>query len=116
MKTQHLDSLNIVGMYKVVVQDGMNLVGSGYPESVRLTNSNLWESGFAGAGNEAALDRAWSWVVDHYEFIWLVNGVGTPQDWQWMGNNSVNKSLEPGKGYWIQRRGSNPFQWDYIKP
>lgn len=85
--------------------------------SVQLTNSNFWESGLTGADNEATADRIWSWIGSLYEFLWLVDGVGAPNDGQWyMGNNPVNRALEPGKGYWLQRRDITPFQWDYIKP
>ena len=101
----------------IPVSVGMNLIGSSYPVSVQLTNSNLWESGLSGADNEAAADRIWSWTGSLYEFLWLVDGVGAPDDGQWyMGNAEANRSLEPGKGYWLQRRDITPFQWNYIKP
>jgi uncharacterized protein YjiK len=101
----------------IPVSVGMNLIGSSYPVSVQLTNSNLWESGLTGADNEAAADRIWNWAGSLYEFLWLVDGVGTPYDGKWyMGNAEVNRALEPGKGYWLQRRDITPFQWNYIKP
>jgi Squalene-hopene cyclase C-terminal domain/Thrombospondin type 3 repeat/Prenyltransferase and squalene oxidase repeat len=97
---------------------GMNLVGSCYPVSVSLTDSNLWESGLTGADNEGDADRIWTWTDSHYEFFWLVDGVGEPFDGQWFkGNDPVDKELEPGKGYWLQVKDGHPaFIWNYVKP
>lgn len=102
----------------IPVQVGMNLIGTCYPVPVPLADTNLWESGLAGADNEADADRIWSWMGDHYEFYWLVDGVGAPFDGQWfMGNDPVEQSLEPGRGYWLQRREGHPaFNWIYTKP
>ena len=96
----------------------MNLIGSSYPVSVQLSDTNLWESGLTGADNEGDADRLWSWVNDHYEFYWLVDGVGAPYDGQWYsGNSPVVRHLEPGRGYWLQiREGHAQFVWDYSKP
>jgi hypothetical protein len=102
----------------IPVTAGMNLIGSCFPVSVPLADTNLWVSGLTGADNEADADRLWSWAVNHYEFFWLVDGVGAPYDGQWyMGNVPVNRDLEPGKGYWIQvREGHPPFTWLYVRP
>jgi Squalene-hopene cyclase C-terminal domain/Thrombospondin type 3 repeat/Prenyltransferase and squalene oxidase repeat len=103
---------------EIPIEVGMNLVGSCYPVSVSLTDTNLWESGLTGADNEGDADRIWNWTGSHYEFFWLVDGVGEPYDGQWFkGNDPVDKELEPGKGYWLQVKDGHPaFIWNYIKP
>ena len=60
----------------ITIREGMNLVGTCYPVSVKLADTNLRESGFIGGSNEGAGDRVWSWEANHYEFFWLVDGVG----------------------------------------
>jgi hypothetical protein len=99
----------------IPIRTGMNLIGTSYPVPVPLAETNLWESGLSGADNEGDADRIWSWDSNHYEFSWLVDGVGEPHDGQWyMGNDPVDSSLEPGRGYWLQRREGHPaFDWNY---
>lgn len=109
----------VSGMDRTIpVSVGMNLIGSCYPVSVPLVDTNLWESGLTGGDNEGDADRIWSWASDHYEFFWLVDGVGEPYDGQWFkGNDPVDRVLEPGKGYWLQVKDGHPaFMWNYVKP
>ncbi len=96
--------------------EGNNLVGTCYSGSVELSQSNLWESGFLGADNIGESDIIWNWVGDHFEFIWLADGVNETLNGKWfIGNSEVNRRFEPGSGYWIQRReGHFPFDWNYL--
>ncbi len=100
----------------ISVVEGMNLVGTSFPYPTELTMSNLWESGFTGADNVGASDLIWNWVNDRYELIWLVDGVNDTLNGKWyIGNTPVIRNLEPGSGYWIQRReGQLPFDWVYL--
>lgn len=102
----------------ISLKEGMNLIGSCYPVSVPLTNTNLWESGLLGADNEGTAGRIWNWLDDRYEFYWLVDGVGASYDGKWFKHNAeTNANLEPGKGFWVQiREGQPAFQWIYLKP
>ncbi|MEE9463340.1 MAG: hypothetical protein V3V53_15995, partial [Bacteroidales bacterium] len=102
----------------IPVNVGMNLIGTSYPVPVLLTDNNLWESGLSGADNEGDADRIWSWDTDHNEFFWLVDGVNEQFDGQWfMGNDPVERSLEAGRGYWIERKEGRPtFDWNYLGP
>ncbi len=99
----------------IPINTGMNLVGTCFPFAVNMVDTNLWESGLTGSGFEGAADRVWSWVDGHYEFIWL-GETGTAFDGQWYkGNDPVDRSLNPGSGFWIQRRDNHyPFDWNYL--
>ncbi len=100
----------------IPIVEGMNLIGTSFPYTTDLSITNLWESGFTGADNIGESDIIWSWVNDNYELIWLVDGVNNTLNGNWyIGNTPVVRNLEPGSGYWIQRRGGQlPFEWDYI--
>ncbi|MBZ0108078.1 MAG: FG-GAP-like repeat-containing protein [Candidatus Scalindua rubra] len=102
----------------IPVVAGMNLVGTSFPYSVGLSETNLWASGFTGATGIGGSDLIWIWLGDRYEFIWLLDGVHPSVDGTWyMGNNPVERSLEPGRGYWIERKDGSPeFDWNYPGP
>lgn len=99
----------------VPVAAGMNMVGTCFPYSTGLSESNLWGSGFTGATNIGGSDLIWIWLGNHYEFIWLLDGVHSSVNGTWyMGNNPVERSLDAGSGYWIERKAGRPeFDWDY---
>ncbi len=100
----------------VPVAAGMNMIGTSYPHSVMLSESNLWGSGFTGAANIGESDLIWIWLGNHYEFIWLLDGVHESVNGRWYRGNSpvVDLSLEPGSGYWIERKdGRDAFDWAY---
>jgi Mg-chelatase subunit ChlD len=104
------------------IQEGMNLVGSSYPQAVLLDNSGLWtadpSTGAVGADNSVAADRVWAWGGERFVYAWLVDGTGTAADGKWYtGNSATTISLEPGKGYFVERRsGRGGFTWTYTKP
>jgi len=105
----------------VVVNPGLNLVGTCYPVRTPLAATGLWEQGVATGGrNSHEADRVMAWVGDHYEIAWLVDGTGTAYDGKWLnavGSDTTSLHFEPGKGYWLHiRHGEQPRTWRYPNP
>ncbi|KHE91487.1 MAG: hypothetical protein K8F52_05390 [Candidatus Scalindua rubra] len=42
-----------------------------------------------------------------YEFTWLLDSVHPSVDGN-LGNNPIERTLEPGSGYWIERKEGRP--------
>ena len=92
------DCENVVGMYKITVPDGMNLVSL---PLIPISNAleNVIGIQLTGADNEGDADRIWIWNGTNYEFAWLVDGVGAPYDGQWFtGNSPTNVTLDDDQG------------------
>lgn len=108
------DSDNTVGMFTIMVHEGMNLISLPLiPLSTAL--EDVLGSQITGSDNEAGADRFWSWTGTGYEFAWLVGGVGEPYDGQWYtGNEPTMLTFEPDKGAWIQIRPGHGTHDIYI--
>ncbi|RJS69191.1 hypothetical protein CW714_08950, partial [Methanophagales archaeon] len=89
---------------------GWNLVGPSVPLSHSLDNSGLIESGFTGGGKSSQSDKIWMWDGTTYQTAWLFSYPGYEDKWY-----GSLKTLEPGKGYWLQIRHS-AFTWNLPKP
>jgi parallel beta-helix repeat protein len=106
---------NIVGMYKITAQEGMNLISLPLiPFSTALKD----EIGpqVTGANNEGAADRIWVWNGTNYEFAWLVEGTGNPSyDGKWYtGNSETAITLSADQGAWLQVRTGHGNQTVYL--
>ena len=98
----------------------MQLVGSCYPDTVRLVDSELREDGATGRPSELTADRVWLWDESQrvYDYAWLVDSVGPDFDGKWWDSDpwgETSITLRPGVGYWFQLRNET-FTWTYPKP
>jgi hypothetical protein len=99
-----INAENIVGMYKVNVHDGMNLISLPLlPFSIAL--ADVIGIHVIGADNEGDSDRVCVWNGTNYEFVLLVDGVGAPFNGQWYtGNAQTSITLGADQGAWLQIR------------
>ena len=98
---------------------GRNMVGSCFPVSRRLADSNLVESGFAGhTVSQWASDKIefWNAARQTYVGVWYRSAQGWRQ-WGSMDNPPVPPYDEviPGEGFWLIVN-SAPFVWEYPVP
>ncbi|MCX6355667.1 MAG: metallophosphoesterase [Candidatus Aureabacteria bacterium] len=95
----------------------LTYVGSGYPVSVSLGNSNLLESGFKGANITALSDLIYEFNLSTGEFDHVTWYKTTTSQWLFI-NPGTSFRLEPGRAYMIaNRENSTPpeWTWDYTK-
>ena len=102
--------------HSVEIGEGMQLIGSAYPVERTLYEATFAEDGAHGASSELYADRIWYWDESRqdYDYAWLIDGVGSPYDGMWWDGDPWGETtitLEPGVGYWYQRRGVGPFLW-----
>lgn len=109
-----IESHNTVGIYRITVQEGMNLISLPLiPFSSDLVN--VIGSQLTGAPNEGDADRLWIWNGNNYEFAWLVEDVGPPYDGKWYtGNAETAVTLGADRGAWVQVRPGHGTQAVYI--
>jgi len=97
----------------------LTYVGSGYPVSVSLGDSNLIGSGFRGSNIPGLSDLIYEFNLSTGEFdhvAWYKTT--TPQQWMFI-NPVTTFGFEPGRAYIITNRdNSTPpeWTWDYAKP
>jgi hypothetical protein len=100
------DSGNTVGMFRITVGEGMNLVG--LPLVPAETSLEAVLNGqLTGADNEGDADRVWVWNGSNFEFAWLAEGAGVPPQYQgaWFtGVSPASMTLEADQGFWVQVR------------
>jgi hypothetical protein len=109
-----IDSQNVVGIYRITVQEGMNLVSLPLvPFSSTLVD--VIGNQITGADNEGDADRLWVWSDNKYQFAWLVDGAGPAYDGKWYtGNAETTITLGADCGAWIQVRQGHGSQDIYI--
>ena len=96
----------------------LTYVGSGYPVSVSLANSNLLGSGFHGAAITGLSDLIYEFNLSTGEFDHLAWYKTTTSQWLFI-NPGTLFGFEPGRAYMITNRdNATPPQWtwDYTKP
>ncbi len=104
----------------IELKQGYNFVGSCYPLSIALHESELYDDGVMKGGvgsGEADILSAWS--GDGYERAWVVDGV--PElNGTWMdetGKNETTIAFQPGAGYIIWIKGDNDKKvWTFPNP
>jgi subtilisin-like proprotein convertase family protein len=104
----------IVGMYKITVHEGMNLISLPLiPFSTAL--KDVIGIQVTGGSNEGSADRIWVWNGSNYEFAWLVEGTGSIYDGKWFtGNSETTITLEADQGAWLQIRPGHGDQDMYL--
>ena len=109
-----MDSQNIVGIYRITVQEGMNLISLPLvPFSSTLVD--VIGNQLTGADNEGDADRLWVWSDNKYQFAWLVDGVGPAYDGKWYtGNTETSIAFTADRGAWIQVRQGHGTQHIYV--
>lgn len=100
---------------------GINLIGTCYPMTVDLHDSQLYEDAAAtGANNSASSDQVLHWNGQGHDVAWLVDGTGTDWDGMWLnsaGFDTTDVKFKPGHGYWIKIRSNHtPQIWTYPNP
>jgi hypothetical protein len=103
----------------VPISIGRNLVGSCFPVSCPLSQSNLVGSGFTGHGfNKALSDNVefWNNPMATYERFWFDTTPG-PGSWQpWITGQPL-RIIMPGDGIWVNVLTTHsPFAWTYLVP
>ncbi|MCX6354584.1 MAG: hypothetical protein NTZ78_06735, partial [Candidatus Aureabacteria bacterium] len=96
----------------------LTCVGSGYPASVSLGDSNLIGSGFLGANITGLSDLIYEFNPSTGEFDHIAWYRTTPPQWLFI-NQATSFGFEPGRAYIITNRdNSTPpeWTWDYTKP
>ena len=110
-----VDAQNVVGMYRITVKEGMNLlslplVPFGSTQLIDVIGNQV-----AGADNEGDADRLWVWSKNKYQFAWLVDGVGPEYDGKWYtGNDGTTITLGADQGAWVQVRAKHGTQQIYV--
>ena len=109
-----MDSQNMVGIYRITVQEGMNLISLPLvPFSSTLVD--VIGNQLTGADNEGDADRLWVWSDNKYQFAWLVDGVGPAYDGKWYtGNAETTITFAADRGAWIQVRQGHGTQHIYV--
>lgn len=105
----------------IALKTGYNFIGSVYPVSVALENSELYKDavmkGGVGSGN-ADVIKAWDGAK--YQQAWVVDGTRTDMDGVWMdetGKSETTISFNPGEGYIIWIKGDNQNKiWTFPNP
>ena len=114
VKAASPDPVTVVGTVSttnrtIVVSQGFNLIGTAFPVSVALDNSNLFVSG----ANPGAIFNADGIYNPAGEKAFLSSA-----DNQWHDAASGNLSdmeLSPGQGYFFEAKDAG-FTWTYTKP
>ncbi len=106
---------------ELTLAQGPNFIGTCYPVSVTLKNSELAADGVAiGAKSSSAADKIMRWLGDKYDVAWLVGNSGTSWDGTWFnesGSGPSTMALNPGTGYILWIKGDNPSKtWTYPNP
>jgi hypothetical protein len=102
------------------LKQGYNFVGSCYPVTVALNESELYEDGVmkGGVGSGEA-DILSAWTGDSYERTWVVDGV-PEMNGTWMdetGKEETTIAFQPGIGYIIWIKGDNDKKvWTFPNP
>lgn len=98
---------------------GRNLVGSCFPVSCPLSQSNLVGSGFTGHGlNRALSDNVefWNNITGSYERFWYKT-MPAPGSWQPWNVGQPLRTIMPGDAIWVNViAGHLPFMWNYLVP
>jgi len=88
---------------------GWNMIGSSYPRTVLLGESNIIESGFTGGSAPTESDRLYNYLDNSYQDAWLYAPTST-----FYGSLT---DFSAGKGYWINIiSGHQGFTWEYVLP
>ena len=103
----------------IEIQMNRNMVGSCFPVSCPLTQSNFVGSGFNGhAVSQWASDKLefWNSAGQTYVGVWYRSGQGW-RAWDSMDNPPAAPydAIDPCEGWWI-KVNNTPFMWDYPKP
>ncbi|MCX6354002.1 MAG: hypothetical protein NTZ78_03740 [Candidatus Aureabacteria bacterium] len=96
----------------------LTYVGSGYPTSVSLGDSNLLGSGFHSSNITGLADLIYEFNLSTGEFDHIAWYKTTTSLWMFI-NPATSFGFEPGKAYIITNRdNSTPpeWTWDYAKP
>jgi hypothetical protein len=96
---------------------GMQIIGTAWPETLKLDTCDFHLSGAKGCQTELYADRIWRWDEAGlaYSYSWLVDSTGTQNDRKWWQSEPWGPSpiqMMPGFGYWYQARG-NGFGWKF---
>lgn len=107
----------------VTLTEGLNYIGMPFAVATPYKNSELWEDQVVrGSNSLAQSDRILHYDNNsrQYQVAWLVDGVGTQHNGNWMHNQegaTSEASFSPGQGYilWIRdQRTSNT--WTFPNP
>ena len=105
----------------ITLKPGENYVGSCFPVSVSLLDTELAQDAVViGGGSSKDSDLLLSWNGATFDVAWLAQNTGTQYDGQWMeesGNAVSSIQFKPGKGYIINIK-SKPTNnsWTYPNP
>ena len=105
----------------LTLTQGPNFVGTCYPVSVSLINSELAaDNVVVGARSSATADKMMQWLRNRYDVAWLVGNSGTAWDGTWFnesGSSPTSMTLNPGVGYILWIKNDNPSKvWTYPNP
>lgn len=106
----------------LTLNPGTNFVGSCYPATVSLKDSDLGLSGaITGSSFSSGADKVMRWVnTNNYDVAWLVSGSGTSWDGEWAnerGDALSDMAFKAGHGYIIIVKNDNPNKtWQFPKP
>jgi len=111
---------------QVSIPVGLSQIGFPYPVSISVNDSGFGITSMATGGLSAGQsDRLIFWNPDtqSYTALWLVEGSGDPTfDGFWHIDDGAfpptqaNVTVEPGIGFWYQRRDASPDNWSPVKP
>ena len=105
----------------ITLVQGLNFIGTCYPVSISLPNSELASDGVvAGGSSSGKADKIMRWLGDRYEVAWLVGGTGSAWDGSWLnesGSAATAIQFNPGVGYILWIKGNNASTlWTYPNP
>jgi hypothetical protein len=106
---------------EITLVQGPNFIGSCYPVSRTLVQSELAADGVAvGGSSSGKSDKIMRWLGTRYEVAWLVGGTGTAYDGTWLNESGFGTTaiqFNPGSGYILWIKGNNASKsWTYPNP
>ncbi len=110
----------------VPVQSGLNQVGFPYPVALGINDPEFGITQIAnGTDSPLTADRLIIWDADNktYTAVWLVDNTGFAAfDGFWHYDDGqptptrADITINPGQGFWFQRKGAGATSWEPSKP
>lgn len=94
---------------------GLHAFGQPFPVAVPLAQAGFAEQGATGASASPSADHLICPLTQADS--WLFREENHPLDNQWLTGGDVSETvIQPGRGYWYSRAGSNAFTWTVARP